>query len=413
MVERRGTIHDGDRVRLRIHVGGVPLDWVAEHRGFVRDEQFVDRLVDGPVRRWEHTHRFIADGPVRSIVEDTIDYEAPFGSIGDYIVRRHLPPMFDFRHRRTHNDLVRQSPFAAERPLRIAISGAGGLVGSDLVPFLTTAGHSVERLVRHRPVAGDEIAWNPATGEIDSARLEGLDAVVHLAGSSFLRPWTRAHKRRMRDSRIDGTRLLSETLARLRRPPRVFVSASGANYYGDRGDRMLDESNGPGDGFLASLCVAWEAATAPAAHAGIRTVNLRNGLVLSGRGGGLPKIAVPFRVGLGGTLGGEQVVSWIAIDDLVGAIYQTIHDERLDGPVNTAAPTAVTSRELTKALGRVLRRPTVLPVPSLAARALPGGMGRELLLASVRAIPARLEAVGFRFDFPTFEDAVRFQLGRF
>ena len=367
MIERHGTIHDGDRVRLRIDVAGVPTDWVAEHIGFARNEQFVDRMVSGPVRRWVHTHRFIADGPRRSVIEDTVDYDAPFGPLGELVVRRHLPRMFAFRHRRTHGDLVRQSLFPGDEPMRIAVTGASGLVGRDLVPFLTTAGHQVDRLVRRPATGPGEIHWDPERGRLDAERLEGVDAVVHLAGESIRPPWTRTRRRRIRGSRVDGTLLLSETLARLRRPPRVFVSMSGVNYYGERGDAVVGEDTPPGEGFWATMCVDWEGATAPAVAAGMRVVNLRNGVVFSARGGALATSLLPFRLGVGGTIGsGQQYVSWIAVDDLVGAIYQAIYDERLSGPVNAVAPNPVTNRELTKTLGRVLRRPTVLPVPALA-----------------------------------------------
>jgi uncharacterized protein (TIGR01777 family) len=321
--------------------------------------------------------------------------------------------MFDFRYRRMHSDVVRQAAFAGTSPLRIAVTGASGLIGRDLLPFLTTAGHRVERLVRRPAAAPDEISWDPQRRHVDAERLDGVDAVVHLAGESIKPPWTPSRRRRIRDSRIDGTLALTTALARLRNPPRVLVSASGVNFYGDRGDDLVDESVAAGDGFLASLCVDWEAAAAPAAEAGVRVATLRNGVVLSGRGGALPKMLLPFRLGAGGRLGdGRQYLSWIAIDDLVGAIYQTIHDDRLSGPINAVAPSPVTNRELTSTVSRVLRRPAVLPVPAVAVSALLGEVGRELLLTSVRAVPRRLEAAGFRFEFPTFEDAVRFQLGR-
>ena len=359
MEERQGTIHDGDRVRLRIVVAGIGRDWVAEHEGFVRNEQFVDRMVSGPVRRWQHTHRFVADGPSRSVVEDEVDYDAPFGPLGELVIRRALPRLFAFRRRRTLGDLVRQSPFVGRPPMRIAVTGATGTIGRDLVPFLTTAGHAVERL---------------ADGELDAERLEGVDAVVHLAGGSTL--------------------LLSETLAGLRRPPRLLVSTSSVNGFGERGDAAVDEDT-------------------PASDAGIRVVNLRCGIVLSARGGALATMLRPFRLGLGGTIGdGDRQVNWIAIDDLVGAIYQALHDERLNGPINALAPNPVTSRELAQTLGRVLRRPAVVPMPDSAVGPLLGKAGRELLSTSGRATPDGLDRVGFRFDFPTLEDTLRFQLGR-
>ena len=413
ILERHGTIHDGDRVRLRIAVGPVPTDWVAEHSGFERNARFVDRMVSGPVRNWVHTHSFEDTGDSRSVLEDKVEYEASVGPLGDLVVRRHLQRMFAFRHRRTKTDLARQAEYAGGAPLRVAVTGASGLIGGELVPFLTTAGHSVVRLVRRAASGPDEISWDPSRGVLDVQQLEGFDAVVHLAGESIRPPWTKARRQRIRRSRVDGTLLLSETLARLRRPPRVLVSMSGVNFYGDRGDVVVDEDSPPGDGFLAALCVDWEGATAPAASAGIRVVNLRNGIAISGRGGAVSSLLLPFRLGVGGKVGdGRQYVSWIAVDDLVGAIYQTIHDDRLRGPVNAVAPGGVTNLDFTKTLGRVLRRPTVVPLPAVAVGAVLGDAGRELLLASMRAMPSKLGAVGFRFDFPTLEDAVRFQLGR-
>jgi uncharacterized protein (TIGR01777 family) len=361
-----------------------------------------------------HTHRFVAAGSSSSVVEDTVVYDAPFGPLGRLVVRRHLPPMFGFRHRRTHTDVVRQSPFAGVPPLRIAVTGASGLVGRELVPFLTTAGHRVDRLVRRQAAAPGEISWDPPRGWIDAAQLDGVDAVVHLAGASIAPPWTRSRRQRIRESRTDGTRLLSDALARLSTPPRVLVSASGVNYYGDRGDGVVDESVPVGEGFWPAVCRDWEHATAPASAAGIRVVTLRNGAVLSARGGTLGRtVLLPFRLGLGGRVGtGGQYVSWIAVDDLLGVIYQAIHDGRLSGPINAVAPNPVTNRELASTLGRVLRRPTAVPVPAAAVSTLLGDVGRELLLTSVRAVPAALDSVGFRFDFPALEDAVRFQLGR-
>jgi uncharacterized protein len=383
---------------------------VAEHSGFQRNEQFIDRMVSGPVRHWVHSHRFVSEGPSGSILEDVIEYDA---GLAGPVVRRELPRLFAFRRRRLSGDLVRQAEFAGGRPLRIAVTGASGLIGGELVPFLTTAGHSVVRLVR-RPASGpDEVTWDPSRGVLDAEQLEGFDAVVHLAGESIRPPWTRARRQRIRRSRVDGTLLLSDALARLRRPPRVLVSMSGVNYYGDRGDVVVDEDSPPGDGFLAALCVDWEGATTAAASAGIRVVNLRNGIAISGRGGAVSSLLVPFRLGVGGKVGdGRQYVSWIAIDDLVGAIYQAIHDDRLRGPVNAVAPNEATNRDLTKTLGRVLRRPTVLPLPAAAVGAVLGDAGRELLLASMRVRPTRLDAAGFRFEFPKLEDALRFQLGR-
>ena len=300
------------------------------------------------------------------------------------------------------------------RPQRIAISGASGLVGSQLVPFLRAGGHDVVRLVRRRPSAADEISWDPATDQIDAASLEGMDAVIHLAGVSIAGGrWTRARKASILSSRVQGTGLLAKTLTRLQRPPRVLVSASGIGYYGDAGNAPLTEESPQGSGFLADVCRVWEEATAPAAASGIRVVLPRFGVVLAGSGGLLARMVPLFRFGLGGPLGsGEQFMSWIALDDLLGVLLQAIADDRLVGPVNAVAPHAVTNHAFADTLGRVLGRPAVLRAPAAGLRLAAGELADELLLASQLARPARLEEVGFSFAFPGLEDALRHELGR-
>lgn len=298
-------------------------------------------------------------------------------------------------------------------PMTIAVTGSTGLVGSALVPSLITGGHRVIRLTRGA-VRGDTVRWDPDAGTVDARGLEGMDAVVHLAGENIAGGlWTRERKRRIRESRVRGTRVLAEALARLERPPRVLVSASATGYYGSRRDEILREESAPGTGFLAEVCREWEAATEPAARRGVRVVHLRTGIVLSGRGGALAKMLPPFRLGLGGPLGsGAQWVSWISVDDLVGVILHAIVTETLKGPLNAVAPTPVTNRDLARTLGRVLGRPALLPVPAVALRLMLGEMAEETVLASARVEPARLRASGYVFRHPMLEDALRRQLGR-
>ncbi|HEU4402159.1 MAG TPA: TIGR01777 family oxidoreductase [Candidatus Polarisedimenticolia bacterium] len=295
------------------------------------------------------------------------------------------------------------------------VSGSTGLVGSALVPKLTAAGHSVVRLVRLPSVAGAAaVAWDPAGGRLDAAPLEGFDAVVHLAGENLAAGrWSAARKERIRASRVDGTRLLSETLARLSRRPRTLVAASAIGYYGDRGEEILSEESAPGDDFLSGLCREWEAAAGPAARAGIRVVNLRFGVILSPAGGALAKMLPPFRLGAGGPLGsGRQYVSWIALDDAVAIIHHALAAAVLRGPVNAVAPRPVTNLDLTKTIGRVLSRPTFMPMPAFAARILFGEMADALLLSSARVEPKRLLASGYRFRHPDLEGALRHLLGK-
>lgn len=299
------------------------------------------------------------------------------------------------------------------RPLQIAIGGASGLVGTALSTFLTDGGHRVAPLVRRPPRSGSgEIHWNPAAGEVDAPALEGLDAIVHLGGESLAGGrWTAKRKAAIRDSRVASTGLLSGTLTRLARPPRTFVCASAIGYYGDRGDEPLTEQSPPGMGFLPEVCRAWEMATEPARQAGIRVVNMRIGVVLSRRGGALHTMLPAFKVGLGGVVGsGRQYWSWIALDDLVRAIHFVLRTDKVSGPVNAVAPSPVTNREFTRTLGRVLRRPTILPLPGLAVRVVFGQMGQALLLEGNRVVPAKLQATGFPFLYPNLERALRHEL---
>jgi uncharacterized protein (TIGR01777 family) len=293
--------------------------------------------------------------------------------------------------------------------MRVLVTGSTGLIGSALVPFLRAAGHDVIRLARV-PLRAEEkvVLWDPEAGKIEPSELEGIEAVVHLAGENIAGRWTAEKKARIRDSRVRGTRLLCEALARLERPPAVLVSASAIGYYGDRGTEILREESPPGRGFLAEVAAQWEAATEPAAQRGIRVAILRFGIVLSPRGGALAQMLLPFRLGLGGPIGsGQQYWSWIAIDDVVRAIQHALHTETIRGPVNVVAPDPVTNREFTRALGRVLGRPTLLPLPATVVRLLFGQMGEELLLASQRVEPIRLLASGFVFQYPDLDGALR------
>ncbi len=293
--------------------------------------------------------------------------------------------------------------------LTILVTGSHGLIGSSLVPLLRSRGDRVVRLVRAAPAAADEARWDPAAGSIDAGRLEGADAAIHLAGENLASGrWTPERKARIRDSRVRGTRLLAETLARLARPPRVLLSASAAGYYGDRGEEILTEESAPGTGFLADVCREWEAAADPARRAGIRVVYLRSGLVLARTGGLLAPMLPVFRLGLGGPLGaGRHYMSWIALDDWTGAALHLLADERVAGPVNMVAPQPVTNAEFTRALARALGRPALVPVPAPALRVAFGEMADGALLTSVRATPARLVGSGYVFRFPELDAALR------
>jgi uncharacterized protein len=294
--------------------------------------------------------------------------------------------------------------------MKVLISGSHGLVGKALVDSLVEDGHEVVRLVRRAHTPGVlEVEWHPNQGRIDAQHLEGLDAVIHLAGESIASGrWTDEKKRAIRESRTKGTRLLSETLAQLSQPPSVFISASAIGYYGNRGDEELTEKSSPGDDFLASVCVEWEEAARPAAEKGIRTILARFGIILDREGGALAKMMTPFRMGIGGRVGdGRQWMSWIALDDVINALKFLLLDSAVRGPVNIVAPNPVTNAEFTKTLGRVLSRPTFFPIPAFGARLAFGEMADALLLSSQRVEPAVLEARGFAPYWPRLEPALQ------
>ncbi|HEV2833851.1 MAG TPA: TIGR01777 family oxidoreductase [Pyrinomonadaceae bacterium] len=294
--------------------------------------------------------------------------------------------------------------------MKILVSGSHGMVGSALLKSLTADGHEVVRLVRGgRAFGSPQIEWDLTRGLIDQQQLEGMDAVIHLAGESIASGrWTELKKHAIRESRVYSTTFLSETLAELSRPPSVLLCASAIGYYGDRGDELLTETSAPGNDFLASVCVDWEEATRPAREKGIRTVNTRFGIILDREGGALAKMLFPFRMGIGGRIGdGRQWMSWITLEDVVSALKFVLVDHAESGPVNFVAPNPVTNAEFTKTLGRVLSRPTFLPIPAFGARLAFGEMADALLLSSQRVASTVLEDKGFPFYWPTLEPALR------
>ena len=296
--------------------------------------------------------------------------------------------------------------------MKIAIAGASGLVGSALIPLLTNDGAAITRLVRSTPKPG-EIEWHPNQVEVKTESLEGFDIIINLAGENIAAGrWTDEQKRKIRDSRVSGTHLLSEAIAQMSaRPgasPSAFICASATGIYGDRDDETLDEQSESGGGFLAGVCREWEKACEPAIKAGVRVVNLRIGPVLARDGGMLAKLLTPFKMGMGGKVGsGRQYISWVALDDVVSAIKLAINDQRIRGPLNIVSPNPVRNEEFTRTLGHVLNRPTALVMPAFAARLAFGEMADDLLLASQRVLPKRLIAAGFQFQYPQLEAAFR------
>ncbi len=294
--------------------------------------------------------------------------------------------------------------------MRILITGSSGLVGSALVPLLQSQGNEICRLVRRKADASkNEAYWNPTGGSVDKSALSSLrpEAVVHLAGESIMGRWTKEKKRKIHDSRVNGTKALATALTYLESPPKVLICASAVGYYGSRDEETLTEASFPGSGFLSEVCQEWEHATAPAEEKGIRVVKLRFGIVLSSQGGALKKMLFPFKLGLGGILGnGQQYFSWVALDDLVSVIDFVIKQSKLQGVFNLTAPYPVTNREFTKTLGKTLHRPTLFPIPASTARLVFGEMADEMLLSSTKAIPKRLLQEGYVFKYPELKGAL-------
>jgi uncharacterized protein (TIGR01777 family) len=418
VVERSGPMEDGAWVVLRLQRGPISFRWVARHRDFVPGRQFVDDQVQGPFASWVHLHRFEPDGTDTSWMTDRVEFTPPLGPLGTAgagLIARPIERMLAYRHTLLAHDLAAHDRFRDRPRLRVAVTGATGLLGSGLGPFLTTGGHTVLRLTRS-PRSEEDVGWDPTGGRLDGAALTGIDAAVHLAGENIGARWTAERKRRMRESRLRGTRLLAETLARLPRPPRVLVSASAVGIYGDRGDTILTEGSpvpDPPTDFLVELGREWEAATEPARRAGIRVVLLRFGIVLTPAGGALGRMLPAFRLGVGGPLGsGRQWTSWVAIDDAVGAVHHALMTDDLEGPVNVTAPEPVTGRVLADTLARVLHRPALAAAPAPALKLVFGEMAGTALLAGQRVLPARLSGSGYRFRLPALEPALRHLLGR-
>lgn len=401
------SVRDGTAV-LRLPGG---LRWVASHQpgGYDPPRQFVDQLTGAPlgsVLSWRHTHLFRPVSDDRTRLTDRVSTSVPAAA---------LRSMFVYRHRQLATDLAALARARAWRAdgLTVAVTGASGLVGTAVCALLGTSGHRVVRLVRHTASGLLERQWNPKAPDADLLR--GVDAVVHLAGAPIAGRFTDAHKAKVRDTRVGPTRALAELAARTQDGPRVFVSASAVGYYGaDRGDLTLAEDAAPGSDFLSDVVQEWEAAGAPAASAGIRTVQVRTGIVQSPAGGTLQLLRPLFLAGLGGRLGsGDQWMSWIGIDDLADIYLRAVLDDDLSGPVNAVAPVPVQGREYTQVLGNVLRRPTLLPIPRLGPQLLLGSEGAdELALASQRVVPARLQQSAHVFRHPQLEPALRHVLGK-
>ena len=421
VISKGPGIDVGTRVEMNVKAGPLPakIRWVAEHTLYEKDRMFQDRQVKGPFKRWIHTHTFTRVGENETLLEDQIDYALPvypFGNLfGGRSIKKQLDRIFRYRHTTTAQDLADHLSRPNREPLHILMSGASGVVGSSLIPFFTTGGHRVTRLVRRTNLRDEnERFWDPQKGVLDLQDTDNFDVVIHLSGENIGQGWwTPQKKKRIIDSRNMTTSLIAETIARLKKPPRAFLCASAIGYYGDRGNEVMTEENECGADFISNVCDEWEQAAFPAQEKGIRTVLLRIGMVLSPVGGALKRLLPSFNLGLGGKVGsGEQYMSWISMDDMIGTIYHAINDATLSGPINIVAPDPVSNLELVRTLGRVISRPSLFTLPAWLIKLVFGEMGQEILLASTRVKPEKMTTAGYRFRHPDLEGALRHLLGR-
>ena len=428
---RKGNI-DGGEVHIKIPF--IPLIWVAKHHSYKKNVQFMEDQASGPFvgplpfwnGSWHHEHLFDKVDENTSVLTDDIAYDFPmdpFGSIfGGWYTTKRLKQMFAYRRHVTKNDLDAQAKYEG-RPLDIAVTGGSGLVGSGLMPYLTTAGHKVENIVRGRPKKG-QLCWNINKGTISS--LEGKDAVVHLAGEPINKPlggkipipWTEWKRKEILESRVEGTRLIAEHLASLNKKPKVLVCASAIGYYGDRGEELLSENAEKGSDYFSHVVSEWEAAAKPAIDAGIRVVFLRLAPVMSPLGGALQVLSLPAMLGSSPPVaGGKQWWSWVSIDDAIGSIYHSIITETLSGAVNVASPNPVRQKEWASTLakvfwGRLGKLTTLIPIPGFVLKTFLGEFGDVLALSSIKADSSKLIDSGYKFRFNNLEDCFRHLLGK-
>jgi len=411
-------IQKGAEVLLEMKAGPFPFKWFARHTDYQENKFFQDRQIKGPFKEWIHSHRFEPDGENACLLEDHIEYKLPFHFLSKFpskrIIQKKLERIFTYRHQITQRDLSLHLK-KKTRPMTVIVTGASGVIGSTLIPFLTTGGHRVIRLVRNSSeLSQDELFWDPLSGSLNTESIENIDAVIHLAGENIgSGRWTQKKKRKIIESRVKGTELVTKKLSSLERPPKVIICASAIGYYGDRGDQILNENDESGSDFISSVCSMWEKAAHPALERNIRTIFLRIGIVLTPLGGALKRLLLPFKLCAGGKIGnGTQYMSWIDMEDVLGSISHILTNKSIDGPVNIVAPTPVTNLEFTKTLGRVMARPTPVTIPSTAVKLAFGEMGKEILLSSTRVMPEKLLKTGYRFNTPYLDTAIRQMLGK-
>lgn len=414
-------LENGSEVDIKLLLGPLGLKWNLEIHDVVKGKQFCDSQISGPFSKWTHKHQMQELNDENSLLVESVGFKMPiFHSLGSkYYAINKLKRLFKYRFQVITNDIKRHYRYKEKVNMKILVVGASGLVGSALVDFLSSGGHQVLTLSRSEAKNENEVTWTvpdeSIPGEIkNKERLEGLDVVVHLAGENIAsKRWTESQKQKIRDSRVKGTEFLVNELVSLENPPKTLICASAIGYYGDSQDSLFDEQSNSADDFLSNTCKEWEDATLAAKEKGIRVVNTRIGVVLDPRDGALAKMLPIFQIGAGGNLGnGKQWMSWVALDDVVGAIHHCIMNEDISGPVNLVAPEPIQNKEFTKILSKVLFRPALFPAPAFALKLALGEMAEALLLSSTKVDSKVLRNTGYEFSYPNLERALRHMLGK-
>lgn len=419
VIQAPKSLHVGEIVKIGVPIiGKLAIPWTLEHTEFEEGIRFCDTQRAGPFAAWHHQHSFIPVGDDECIMHDEISYALPRRC--DWLapfVTRELRRLFHFRHTLLAADLELHDRWRTQPRKKILIAGASGFLGTAISAFLATAGHTVTRLVRRTPTAPDERQWDPSQRSLDPALLDGIDVVINLSGEDIAASaWHSHRKLAIVKSRVDAAATITEAFLKAQSRPSLLLSASAIGYYGDTGSDAVDEHASQGKGFLSDVCKAWEDATIRLSHTSCRVVHARFGVVFNPQGGALKRMLPPFQCGVGGPLGsGKQYVSWIALQDLLGIIEHLIYSSDVRGPVNVVAPNPITNEEFTRALGRVLKRPTLLRLPASVLRGVFGEMAEETLLASTRVLPSVLQEAEspavYNYLFPDIESALRFEVG--
>jgi uncharacterized protein (TIGR01777 family) len=411
IISHPASLAENEKVHVRL--SGL-IDWHLKIFNIIEGKTFSDTQLIGPFMNWTHIHSMQPVNDSSSLLVERVHFKLPIldSLLSGLVCRLKLKPLFDYRFRTLYHDIKIHYKLKDKKQMKILITGSSGLVGSALFDFLASGGHQVYKMVRDKSISPNEITWDPEKGEIDLLKLENFDAIIHLAGENIAnKRWTKAQKEKIANSRIMGTRLLVDAINKLKNPPSIFISASAIGFYGSREDENLDENSKPGTDFLADTCIKWEEESKKLHNKSIRVVNTRFGIILDPRAGALSKLIPIFCIGGGGILGdGKQWMSWIALDDVLGALMHILANDKISGPVNLVAPNPHTNFDFTKILAKVMNRPALIPAPAFALKIVLGEMAEALLLSSARVEPKVLRDSGFEFAYPGLESALRHML---